>query len=843
MKKHLLILLWLTMSYSTFAQKPKKIFYSLQEGNLQEAQEEYAKIKSNKAYDTEDKILFEIADCIFLINKSNTNYNPIQSINYYNNIYKNIDNYFNTPKSKKDIVEFLAKYDLTFDKISNQINAELVQEAKQLNTVESYSKALEVCAGNYRLELLQLKEEASYNKTLQEASINSYKSFIINYNQSLHKDEIQSLLERKVLNIAKINQSLDELNSFIKEYPNSKLNQEAADIRDSIMLSKVPNEYDAMLAFTKEYANSKFINDIQLKLPDLLFEKVVQENTFESFSRFIKVYPQDFRIKEINEKISALDFIEISINKINNLDDNCDMKVSNYDKGFAEISLNGKLGIIDISGKLITPIKYDNIEEYKGNYSKVTLTNKKGYINKKGEEITQIKYDDLDEFSEGFARVTLNGKCGYIDSLGNEIIPIIYDDRTHTFSPQFNEGFAGVSLNGLCGFIDKNGKIISQLKYYSVFAFKKGLARVWLNDTQSTYIDKTGKELFPFGNNYHIEELGISILCPNKCGVLDKTGKIIVPFIYESIPYQFQNSFMVKKNGKFGIIDKQGKQITPLKYDRFDTFFEGLAHVSINGKTGLIDLNGREITPIKYDNIGHYLPKGKNEGLITVRINGKFGFINKTGREITQLKYDYISEFNDGVAKVTINGKDGAIDKEGKEIIPVGKYEYSISDFHEGIAKVYLNEKFGFIDKNGKVIIQIKYDEVTDFYCGFSKVGLNRKVGLIDKTGKEIIPIGKYYNIDNYDKDLTSVYNESGHFGYVDSKTSQEIIVIGKYDGFFGFHEGVSVVSLNDKYGVIDIKGKEIIPLKFDSISEFNNGIAIAKRGCEFFVIKLNNID
>ncbi len=76
----------LISSIDCYAQKPRKIFSYLQENNLNLALEEYAKIKTNKAYDTDEKILFEIADCIFLINKSNTNYNPIQSINYYNNI-------------------------------------------------------------------------------------------------------------------------------------------------------------------------------------------------------------------------------------------------------------------------------------------------------------------------------------------------------------------------------------------------------------------------------------------------------------------------------------------------------------------------------------------------------------------------------------------------------------------------------------------------------------------------------------------------------------------------------------------------------------------------------------
>ena len=309
----------LISSIDCYAQKPRKIFSHIQENNLNLALEEYAKIKSDKVYDTDEKILFEIADCIFLINKSYPKYNPILSIKYFNNIYNNLDNYFNTPKSKKEIHEFLAKYDLTFDTIANRIHSEIVFEAKKINTVESYDKALEVCSDKYRFELKQLKEEAFYKQTINESTIGAYKTFILTYSNSKHVGEIQVLLERKVLDNAKSNQSVDDLNTFIVEYATSNLKQEATDFRDSIVLSKVPNTYDAMLAFTKEYTNSKYVSEIEKKLGDLLYNKIMESKNIEDYQLFKKLYFNHSKLDVVLYKLDKLDSLQFtqSIRPIN----------------------------------------------------------------------------------------------------------------------------------------------------------------------------------------------------------------------------------------------------------------------------------------------------------------------------------------------------------------------------------------------------------------------------------------------------------------------------------------------------------------------------------------------
>jgi hypothetical protein len=314
MNKVILILFFIFFSNGELnAQKPKKIFSYLQENNLNLALEEYDKFKFDKVYDADKKLLFEIADCIFQINKSYSKYNPIESIKHFNKIYFNGFITY-AIEDKEAIIKFLSKYNLTLEDISSNIYTEIVNEAKKINTVEYYDKALEVCSEKYSFELTKLKEEAFYRQTINERTIGSYKTFILTYSNSKHVSEIQVLLERKVFDNAKISASVYDLNTFLVEYPTSNLKQEAIDFRDSIVLSNVPNNFDEMLTFTNNYPNSKLTLNIINKLPNILYKELIKSKyDFTKCFKFIKTYPLDNRIIQLDsiifKKVSQIDSV------------------------------------------------------------------------------------------------------------------------------------------------------------------------------------------------------------------------------------------------------------------------------------------------------------------------------------------------------------------------------------------------------------------------------------------------------------------------------------------------------------------------------------------------------
>jgi hypothetical protein len=231
----------------------------------------------------------------------------------------------------------------------------------------------------------------------------------------------------------------------------------------------------------------------------------------------------------------------------------------------------------------------------------------------------------------------------------------------------------------------------------------------------------------------------------DKWGLIDETGKEVIPLKYDDIIFFSEGLVWVQLNDKWGLIDRTGKEVISLKYDNIyiEDFPEGLAAVKLDGKWGFIDETGKEIIPVKYDYIGDF-----SEGFATVKLDGKWGFIDEIGKEVIPVKYDYIGDFSEGLAAVKLDGKWGFIDETGKEVIPV-KYDY-IEDFSEGLAAVKLDGKWGFIDETGKEVISLKYEEASSFSLGLAAVKLDGVRSLIDETGKKFIPKDELKPIDQH---------------------------------------------------------------------------------------------
>ena len=98
-----------------------------------------------------------------------------------------------------------------------------------------------------------------------------------------------------------------------------------------------------------------------------------------------------------------------------------------------------------------------------------------------------------------------------------------------------------------------------------------------------------------------------------KWGLLDKTGKEMIPFKYENIEFINEDTIVVEKSGqKVGIVNKENKVVVPFIYQeikhyfgttigRDDGKFDNVLKVSKDGeKYGYIDHKGSIVIPIKY---------------------------------------------------------------------------------------------------------------------------------------------------------------------------------------------------------------------------------------------------
>lgn len=71
-------------------------------------------------------------------------------------------------------------------------------------------------------------------------------------------------------------------------------------------------------------------------------------------------------------------------------------------------------------------------------------------------------------------------------------------------------------------------------------------------------------------------------------------------------------------------------------------------------------------------------------------------------------------------------------------------------------------------------------------------------------------------------------YLENGKYGYK-QKDDNKILITAIYENAENFREGYACVKLNNKYGVIDKNGNEVIPFKYEKLRSFHDGIALAQ--------------
>lgn len=106
-------------------------------------------------------------------------------------------------------------------------------------------------------------------------------------------------------------------------------------------------------------------------------------------------------------------------------------------------------------------------------------------------------------------------------------------------------------------------------------------------------------------------------------------------FKYDDIGFFSEGFAAVEKDGMYGFIDKTGKLVIPTIYEYVQPFSEGLAAVNRDGKWGFIDKKGKMVIPANF-----YFVSRFNEGLAS------FDKVLKTEQGVV-----YESEYKVGIYK------------------------------------------------------------------------------------------------------------------------------------------------------------------------------------------------
>jgi|GEM_PF-649258 len=214
----------------------------------------------------------------------------------------------------------------------------------------------------------------------------------------------------------------------------------------------------------------------------------------------------------------------------------------------------------------------------------------------------------------------------------------------------------------------------------------------------------------------------------------------------------------------------------------------------------------------------------------------KAAFSSASGKymEVTATSGSY------GLSRVKLNGKYGYINSWGTEVIPL-VYDNAGESFDHERALVRSGKKWGFIDFKGTVVIPAKYDDAKDFKDGSATVKLGNKWGLVDPQDKLLIPI-KYDDAIIFDAAFEfAPVSIDGKYGCIDVLGQVRIPMV--YEALKKPSYGLLGAKQNGKWGFLDKKGDVAIAFQFDDIiSGFGVSTAIVTKGNAKFAINTGGV-
>lgn len=386
-------------------------------------------------------------------------------------------------------------------------------------------------------------------------------------------------------------------------------------------------------------------------------------------------------------------------------------------------------------------------------------TIKRALINGKGEIVLQPANYEIgsSSYNDETNYILKNGDTYQsIDSNGIKNI----DGKDYSDISCFNHGYATVTLksDSKNGVIDQSGKLLfkdTTGKYKKFIYIADGLFSAEIGDNTYAIVNAKGEPLttdtyewiLGASDNY------IEVTKKGKFGILDVSGKEIIPFIYDNVGYFKEGLAYVCKDNKWGFVDETGKEKISPQFDYAIGFDHGLAAVSLNEKWGLIDKEAKTVLPIAYD----YIPQYKNGNFIAYKEN-KTDIIDTTGKVIQTKEYSYINVDESGNISVGKKIKDKTVYAylDSNENMLTGYKEFDINpmndtfyigthsgDYPQGIAPPHDYErKIAIFDSKGNNLTGFKYTNPGEYNDKFFVVYKDYfgGVGLVNQYGAEVIP-------------------------------------------------------------------------------------------------------
>lgn len=467
-------------------------------------------------------------------------------------------------------------------------------------------------------------------------------------------------------------------------------------------------------------------------------------------------------------------------------------KKSNTFQPLFPISVEGKMGFIDSTGRVVIEPQFRAVNDFSEGLCAVRVDGLYGFIDATGKMIIDPKFDYATYFKEGLALAYKGGKAIFIDSSGNQAF-----DFPLRWASEFKNGRAKVNtFSERQGMINKHGKLVIDTLYQSLSNFVDGYSIV------------EGINHQPYDSDEKPQRFEV--------GIIDSSGVATVPYgVYSNLSYLREGyvafeipSKSKRKESQEGLMDCNGKIIYLLpERDGWISggVHEGIFRVSLSKSKRsdeqydvYVNLKGEKILDDKKYEFGHDFSNGRafvndNDNMVSM--------IDTKGRILLKDKFLSVEqqEFKNGRALVKTSDGWGVIDTSGVYILePVfpGASECRLAGDVLIVDEIqYLDTadvyKFSVVNLKGEVIISesLEYVDNNGFVNGLLRAASDNLLRYYNRKG-EIVwqeefwepalaqPLNVDFMIRGY---FCAPYNFTGHGSSGENSATREI---GRFNDF-----------------------------------------------------------
>jgi hypothetical protein len=408
--------------------------------------------------------------------------------------------------------------------------------------------------------------------------------------------------------------------------------------------------------------------------------------------------------------------------------------------------------------------------------------------------------------------------------------------------------------------VDSLGNITFESKHSISHIFKN---RFILTTEESSYktksaiIDEKGNQLLSLDdqsfNTPWLSEKCIISSKQEKETMYDYNGKQIIPYS-DRIRFVAEDRLFVLKDKTWYLYDLEGKQVSSREFKE-DYQFENDKALIINedNQSEIIGKDGQTLHKFSaqiYSFTSYPFLITKN------RATGKYGLIDIEGNILADEIFDDASPEYFGTKEYVYLRKKGKItvfDKKDKKLYP-GNFKFLTPLFND-LFSVYSDQskKSGIVNLQGDIIAPQEYDFIQSFSISgkdfiYLKKGNEDK--FLDKDLKNILEENTRIIAFYPDQLIIKKQNSYYRFSVLDKSVSvlKDIDFIKEQEpDFFNifnlYSKPVVCRNSNNLYGIINEKGKEIVPFIYDDIIVFENSEneIVVKKQDKYGVVNFQN--